>query len=690
MIASLKKMLALTLVAAGFAGAALAQDVAPPIKIEKPEQFNGIVLAQGLEKIFPPRIKPVADAEITLSRFPVLQSSDPAGATIQGVPVWTTRSLKDGTFHFEGLKPGLYRWSASHQEFGAAEGRFKLDGKVGHYERILLTRRPTLNPLGAFAGRVTARPFRPIVYEGVPDGGPKEPAKDEPAKGVSATNEGIVVQKELPVAGAIVEALPAPMPVPVPLPEPLPKPEPLPMPVESAKPDIAIRPPTLPPMPPIRIFRAETDKYGTFVIKGLPLGAYTFRVTHKAHAPARGRFLLTEKEPRVKRSISLHHRVHGVFAGHVVERRPIPVPVLLEGQKDEKKDDQKDEKRPEILPLPKGKPIAGALVSVWRARIRKPLPRPLPPIKPLPPVKAGEPGVTPPASVDPVSADPGAGGAVDEEGDVPGDPGESADGIEPSAGDAGTGGAGANTASATGAAAEDAAADDADDDDDVGAEDGNAGEAPPAAATDATGTGTAKKRILPRRRVRRTKTDEKGNFAMKGLPAGIYRFTVRAKGYTTRRGAFAISHRGPKVFRRIALAKAGGGNQAASFSGVVLSIQYSGAHPGPDIMPPQRVVPVAGALVRIVVIPPPNVRMVLIERKETTNDKGEFTFKDLRPGQYVATVEAKGFFPAKETVDVQGDTARKFYLKPEFLPPAPPKPVEQPSVQGSDTENPFK
>lgn len=662
MIASLRKMLALTLAAAAFAGTALAQvKEDPPLRrLEKPEQFNGVVLARGLEKIFPPRINPVAEADITLTRFPQILPAGTAAGTIRGVPVWTTRSQKDGSFHFEGLKPGLYRWSASHKEFGEAEGKFELNGKVGRYERILLTRRPTPISLGAFAGRVTTRPpIRPLTNS-------------------NAKEDQTIALREIPVAGAIVEVLPAPVPVPIPLPKPLPRPEPLPLPATDAQPDIS-KPLPL-PVPPVRLFRAETDKNGTFVIKGLPLGAYTFRVTHKEFAPSRGRFALTEKEPRQKRAITLERRVQGVFAGVVVERGPVLRPLPLD-------DAPKGDQRPEIIALPKGKPIAGALVSVWRARIRKPLPLP----RPLPPVtKQGE----PPAGGAPQAEETSAGGAVDEEADVPGDPGEDADGTEP--GNAGDGKAGADGGGQTGPAGggDAAAAGGDDDDDDVGADDGDAGEAPTAAASaePAGGIGVAaRKRILPRRRVRRARTDQNGSFAMKGLPAGIYRFTVRAKGFTTRRGLFAISRREPKVFRRIALGKRGDGNQAASFRGVVLTIRYSGANPGPDVIVPQRVEPVAGAIVRIVVIPPPNVKMALIERKETTNDKGEFAFKDLRPGQYVATVEAKGFFPTKETVEIAGETARKFYLKPEFLPPAPPpKPVEQPSVQGSDTENPFK
>lgn len=620
----MRRMLALAIVAVAFVGVGFAQDPGKPDILPLPKEgtFEGVVLGQGLEKIFPPRINPVAGAEITLSLFPSNDNLPPGTGVVQGVPVWTARSQKDGSFRFADLRPGgIYRWSASHPDFGSAEGKFELGKGRGHYARVLLQRRPGPGLLGAFAGRVTSRAF----------------AIDRPDERPGVARP---VVKETPVAGAIVEVHAAPTPIPLPRPLPV---EPQPEPAADPKPGIS------PPKPPERAWRAETDKNGTFVIKGLPLGAYTFRVRHKEHAPAGGRFALTEKEPRIKRAITLERRVQGVFAGEVFERVRLGRPDGAEPK----------ERR---IALPKPKPIAGAIVSVWRAR---PRPVPVPPTKPTDP------------RPEPKSDDPSGGtggGAPEEETDVPDDKGEAEDGNE--------GGGGADGNAGGGAV----------DDDDPGSDDGTATQTVEFKGAPDEPISTKPTKPIVKRRVRRAKTDENGAFAMKGLPAGIYRFTVRAKGYTTRRGMFAISPRHSKVHRRIALAKAGGGgNQPASFSGVVLTIQLPGTVRPDDPNPGGIVTPVPGAIVRLTLIPPPNVKMLPFETKTTTDKAGEFAFKDLRAGQYVATVEADGFFGIKESIQIAGDTRRKFYIKPTALPPvAPPKPVEQPGVQGSDTENPFK
>src|SRR5687767_2821028 len=116
----MRGMLARAVVAAAFVGAALAQDPGKPEILPLPKEgtFEGVVLAQGLEKIYPPRINPVGGAELTLSLFPPNDNLPPGTGVVQGVPVWTTRSEKDGSFRFTNLRPGgIYRWSASHPEF---------------------------------------------------------------------------------------------------------------------------------------------------------------------------------------------------------------------------------------------------------------------------------------------------------------------------------------------------------------------------------------------------------------------------------------------------------------------------------------------------------------------------------------------------------------------------------------------
>lgn len=654
-----------------------------------------IAPAPGGTSIWNPN-RGVSGAQVTItSRLPIYYKG---GAGIMPpMRTWNTSTGWDGSFSFSGLPNGSYTYKVSHGEFATASGSFAMRGRIGTTQDIYLKRQA--NQVGSFAGRVTVAPRWPIFYA-KPMAASSVDAGLAGAEAQAAADEAPLDAEEAaadkltePEAGATPPDAAAAAPTAAGAASPqgltIARPIYLGRPLANAQVSITGQPYIMPFGPgevrpaigilpqPSRTWNATTDSNGSFGVKGLPAGRYTYRVTHKYFQPRGGSFTVGSFETDVYRTIQLERRIRGTFAGVVGET---PQYIHFDNVRPTGGADQANRMMP-----PPFKPLPGARIVAVRSRFMpfRPLPGPIVYARDLQPTAANAaapaPDAAPPADAQAIAQED-AELLKASESDGADNPAPEDDKVDAAVADA-EGNASAAATDAT---------------------------APQAAGLTASGAAApAIARCIPIQwptpYYRRAVSDQNGRFSIAKLPAGTYRFVVREGNHQPQLGWFTVSGTSPRVYRRILLQGRGGDLPPVidpdGFNGQVLGYQmpldvvYANGTANQGIRAPdQRMIPIAGASVSMQVIAPPGMMVPQVLAQTSTDANGYFQFRNAA-GRAVIYVEAKGYHPHKQEISraSSGWTTLKIYLRPVFtgLPPVVGKPLEAVPTTGTSVEDAF-